>query len=234
MRLHRARNLAAGGALALLALPMLSGCNREPERRAEAPPPKNARPIARPAPPAEGEEDPNAGVTPMEQRVAVLGLLNKRNGLVRDLTLKPGESIRVGRAVVRLRACERTGQWESPQETGAFVQLLVFDYGSEQWRRAFSGWLFRERPERNIIQHPIYDVFVRSCTMRWPGETDPEAADGEDTAGPSVGASDANRRSSAPQRAEPASAPANAPAPAAPAPAANGAEANSESADNAR
>ena len=99
---------------------------------------------------------------------------------------------------------------------------------------AFSGWLFRERPERNIIQHPIYDVFVRSCTMRWPGETDPEAADGEDTAGPSVGASDANRRSSAPQRAEPASAPANAPAPAAPAPAANGAEANSESADNAR
>ena len=29
------------------------------------------------------------GTTPMAQRVAVLGLLNKRNGIVRDLTLKP-------------------------------------------------------------------------------------------------------------------------------------------------
>ena len=35
------------------------------------------------------------GVTPMAERVAVLGLLNKRNGIVRDLTLKPGQAIRV-------------------------------------------------------------------------------------------------------------------------------------------
>ena len=31
-----------------------------------------------------------AGTTPMPERVAVLGLLNKRNGLSRDLTLRPG------------------------------------------------------------------------------------------------------------------------------------------------
>jgi hypothetical protein len=45
--------------------------------------------------------EPVAGVTPMAERVAVLGLLNKRNGIVRDITLKPGQAIRFRDAVVR-------------------------------------------------------------------------------------------------------------------------------------
>ena len=109
------------------------------------------------------------GATPMAERVAVVGLLNKRNGLVRDLEMKPGESARVGRAIVRLRACEQTAPWEDPPETGAFVQLTVQDQRDDKWYRVFSGWIFRERPDRNVIQHPIYDVFVKSCAMTYPG-----------------------------------------------------------------
>src|SRR3712207_9503090 len=51
---------------------------------------------------------PAAGTTPMAERVAVLGLLNKRNGISREITLKPGQAVRVGDAIVRLRACERS------------------------------------------------------------------------------------------------------------------------------
>ena len=109
------------------------------------------------------------GATPMDQRVAVVGLLNKRNGLVRDLEMKPGDTVRAGRAIVRLRACETTAPWEDPPETGAFVQLTVQDQRDDKWYRVFSGWLFKERPERNVIQHPIYDVFVKSCAMTYPG-----------------------------------------------------------------
>lgn len=109
------------------------------------------------------------GATPMADRVAVLGLLNKRNGLVRELEMKPGEAVREGRAIVRLRACEQTAPWEDPPETGAFVQLTVQDQRDDKWRRVFSGWLFRERPDRNVIEHPIYDVFVKSCAMTYPG-----------------------------------------------------------------
>ena len=25
-----------------------------------------------------------------------------------------------------------------------------------------------DRPDRNVVQHPIYDVWVRSCAMEWP------------------------------------------------------------------
>ena len=107
------------------------------------------------------------GGTPMAERIAVVGLLNKRNGVSRDVTLKPGQAVRIGDAIVRLRACEHTAPWEQDQLTGAFVQLDV--RGSDRhWRRAFSGWLFKERPGLNVVQHPVYDVWTKSCTMSWP------------------------------------------------------------------
>lgn len=105
--------------------------------------------------------------TPMAERVGVLGILNKRNGITRNLEMKPGEALRVGNAIVRLRACEETAPWEEVPETGAFVQLDVLG-NDKKWRRVFSGWLFKERPERNVVQHEIYDVWVKSCTMSWP------------------------------------------------------------------
>lgn len=109
-----------------------------------------------------------AGTTPMNQRLAVLALLNKRNGQVRDLTLKPGEAIRAGDAVVRLRACEETAPWEVDHYVGAFVQLDR-ELPNKKWRRVFSGWLYRERPSLNVIIDPLYDVSVKSCAMRFPG-----------------------------------------------------------------
>ena len=109
----------------------------------------------------------DSGTTPMAQRVAVIGLLNKRNGDARDLTLKVGQAVRLGDTVVRLRACEETAPWENDHLTGAFVQLDVRGY-DKHWRRAFSGWLYKERPSLNVVQHPIYDVWTKSCTMSFP------------------------------------------------------------------
>ena len=65
------------------------------------------------------------GATPREERVATLGLLNKRNNVSRDFEMKPGEATRVGDVVIRLRACEKTAPWELPQDEGAFVQVFV-------------------------------------------------------------------------------------------------------------
>ncbi len=116
----------------------------------------------------------DAGTTPMNQRVAVLGLLNKRNGVSRDLTLKPGQAVRVGDVVVRMSACEQTAPWEQQTLTGAFVQLDVQNV-ERRWQRVFSGWLYKERPQLNVVLHPIYDVWTKSCAMSFPG-TEPVAA----------------------------------------------------------
>lgn len=108
-----------------------------------------------------------AGVTPMAERVAVIGLLNKRNGIVRDLTLKPGQAMRVKDVTVRLRACETTAPWEAEKLTGAFIQMDV-KRSDGQWVRRFSGWLYKESPSLNVVEDPVYDVWPKSCAMSWP------------------------------------------------------------------
>lgn len=115
------------------------------------------------------------GATPLGERVATIGLLNKRNNLSRDFEMRPGEIREEGPVILRLSTCERTAPWEMPQETGAFVQLDVLERGQSEHTRVFSGWLFKESPSLNVVEHPIYDVWVKNCAMRFPGE---DAADG--------------------------------------------------------
>ena len=118
--------------------------------------------------------------TPVKDRVATLGLLNKRNNLTQDLKLKSGESVRVGNVIVKLAACERSLPWEQPQQTAAFVQVFVEERQNTSqalaWHKVFSGWLFKESPSLNVVQHPVYDVWVKDCAMKFPGEEDDPAA----------------------------------------------------------
>lgn len=141
-----------------------------------------------------------AGIgTPMAERVAVIGFLNKRNGKSQDYELKPGESVRVGnQAIIRVRACEKTAPWESFQDSGAFVQLFVNakrsgQSGPDRFEPTFSGWLFKNHPAANVVENELYDVWIKDCRMSFPGEE--EALGGVTTGTPSG----ANRTSSADQ-----------------------------------
>jgi hypothetical protein len=120
----------------------------------------------KPAPQVETVIQPQKGDTPMAERVATIGILNKRNGLSRDLKLKPGQAVRIGDLVVRLRACETTADWEADRLSGAFVQVIVKNTTGDNWRKVFSGWLFKETPSLNVVEHPVYDVWAKDCTMR--------------------------------------------------------------------
>jgi len=160
----------------------------------------------------------SSDVTPMAERVAVLGILNKRNGLSRDLTLKPGQAVRIDDVVVRLRACETTAPWEPQKLTGAFVQLDVPT--GNQLRRVFSGWLFAESPSLNLVEHPIWDVWTKSCAMTHP-DTGPATVAASSRGGGSSSRSSARNASA--DAAAPAAGSTAAPAPsdASPAPSAS-------------
>ena len=75
---------------------LLAGCNR-----AASPDERGTMVDAR-----KGAVLQHVGETPMAERVAVIGLLNKRNGIVRNLTMMPGQALRIRDVIVRLRACE--------------------------------------------------------------------------------------------------------------------------------
>ena len=117
--------------------------------------------------------------TPVKDRVATLGLLNKRNNETQDLVLKTGEARRIGNIVVKLATCEKTLPWEHPPETGAFVQVFVDERDTISqpltWHKVFSGWLFKNSPSLNVVEHPVYDVWVKDCAMKFPGEEESPA-----------------------------------------------------------
>lgn len=169
---------AYGIAVHALAVCALAACSEEPQppRTIETRVPDE---FARSAPPP-APSGASIG-TPMAERVATIGVLNKRNNIAQDLKLKPGETRRIGDVIVALKACERTAPWEMPQETGAFVQVFVQPAGNAQaaFGRVFSGWLFKESPSLNVVEHPIYDVWVKDCAMSFPGE-EGSADDGDD------------------------------------------------------
>lgn len=170
-------------AVPIIAALALAGCGQaEPEPVAE---PEAAVPQddgAEAAEPADASQDAPAEIsdaTPMAERVATIGLLNKRNNVSKDFEVRPGETIEEGPVTIRLEACERTAPYEFPQETGAFVQVDVLDRGESERVRVFSGWLFKENPSLNVVEHPIYDVWVKDCAMRYPGEDPIEVAPAE-------------------------------------------------------
>jgi hypothetical protein len=144
-------------ALVLLVL-AVAACKRGDEQNTSQPIITNAA-----APPSVNQP----GVTPMGQRIAVLGLLNKRNGIVQNVSLHPGQSVRWKDMIVRLRACETTAPWEEEKLTGAFVQVDV-QRPDKAWARVFSGWLYKESPSLNVVENAVYDVWPKSCEMTYP------------------------------------------------------------------
>ena len=184
----------------LIALALVAGCGKGTEENASKPVITNSTvPLS-----------PNApGVTPMGQRVAVLGILNKRNGIVQDVTLHPGQSVRWKDVIVRLRACEATAPWEDEKLTGAFVQVDV-QQPDRRWLRVFSGWLYKESPSLNVVENAVYDVTPKSCEMTFPaGPSAPAApvsssnlSSAKKSAGPAGGTVDATDATAPPPAAE--------------------------------
>jgi hypothetical protein len=158
---------AARALMALVPLALLAACEWSADQ-----PETVEFSVKQPAPASDdgGAAAEDSEATPMEERVAVLGLLNKRNNVSEEIELKPGEAAEIGPVTIRLSACERTAPWEMPQEVGAFVQVDIRDRAGASPAQVFSGWLFRESPSLNVVEHPIYDVWVKNCTMTFPGE----------------------------------------------------------------
>jgi hypothetical protein len=100
-------------------------------------------------------------------RVLVVGALAKRTGETRFFTLKPGQYVDFAALRIIARTCETTPPWERPALSGAFVQVDERRPGQPA-ARVFSGWLYAQSPSLNVMEHPRYDVWLKSCTMAFP------------------------------------------------------------------
>ncbi len=155
--------LRTNGLIGLAGL-LLAGPAFAQELATDAPKPADA--AAKPKPAAPPAAKPVAQPTPMADRVVRFAVLDKQNGKARDFLAHPGQVVTTGRLTIHVRACEATPPWDRPW-SGAFLQVDEQPRRAAQ-RRIFSGWLFAESPSINALQHQYYDVWVKSCTMRFP------------------------------------------------------------------
>ena len=76
-------------------------------------------PAAAPAPPPARPAAPRVTqITPVNERVLVVGALAKRTGETRFLTLKPGQYLDFAGIRITARTCETTPPWEWPNLQG--------------------------------------------------------------------------------------------------------------------
>ena len=90
-------------ALVLMALVALAGCKRGNDDQAEAVATEVPKAVA--ATPVGISAVESQFGTPVKDRVATIGLLNKRNNDSPDLVMKSGESRRRGKVIVLLASC---------------------------------------------------------------------------------------------------------------------------------
>jgi hypothetical protein len=158
--------------------------------------PKPAAPTPTAAKPATTQ--PATGITPPAERVVTVAALDKRTGQTRDYVGNPGQQFSFGALTVRVRTCETTPPWEQ-KLTGAFL-LIDETIGRAAPKRVYSGWMFAESPSLHPLEHARYDIWVKSCTMRFP-ETGPATVAAGSVGGDKPSASKAKKSAEAPNAA---------------------------------
>ena len=93
------------------------------------------------------------------QGSATLQALDKVNAQNATLTVKVGQSATFGSLVITVQACDIRPP-DQPPDAAAY--LVVTDTHANS--PGFKGWMLKQEPEVNMLEHPIYDLRVTGCT----------------------------------------------------------------------
>jgi hypothetical protein len=106
--------------------------------------------------------------------VLVMTGLDKITGRPTRVVAHLNQPVQFATLTITARYCYSTPPSETP-ETSAFLQIE--DHRPDQQaREVFSGWMYASSPGLNGLQHPLYDVWVISCSANVPGQTRPTVA----------------------------------------------------------
>jgi hypothetical protein len=129
---------------------------------------------------APGEQQPAAPTIPTgppptpPNAVLVMTGLDKITGRPTRIVAHLNQPVQFATLTITAHYCYSTPPSETP-ETSAFLQIE--DHRPDQQpHEVFSGWMYASSPGLNGLQHPLYDVWVISCSANAPGQTRPTVA----------------------------------------------------------
>lgn len=88
---------------------------------------------------------------------AVVRVMNKDAGKVQEFIVPVGEELQFEKMYINVRACKQTDPFDA-ENHWAFLEITENVKGP-----VFGGWMNRNEPGDNPLQHPDYDVWLVRC-----------------------------------------------------------------------
>lgn len=107
---------------------------------------------------AQREQEP---APPVPGQKVVLRGLDKMTGALGETEASVGETAKLWRLEIDVKACFSRVEASQSAAGSAFVQIRDTKNGGEE--QVFSGWMFAASPALSAMDHPRYDVWVLSC-----------------------------------------------------------------------
>lgn len=100
----------------------------------------------------------------IKNKVAEFTGVDKITGRIISFDVYVNETVQFGALQVTPRVCNSSPETEEPK-TDSFVEVdeITLD---RKIRRIFTGWMFAESPGLNAVEHPVYDVWLKTCKMQ--------------------------------------------------------------------
>jgi hypothetical protein len=93
--------------------------------------------------------------------IAMFAGLDKIMAITTNFEAKIGEEAKFGDLIVKADVCNTKPITEDPK-TASFVEIDQVGKEGDR-KRIFSGWMFKESPGLNALEHPIFDVWLTGC-----------------------------------------------------------------------
>lgn len=110
-------------------------------------------------------EAPQEAITTLDEQVTMVSLkaLNKITARTEIIAVKLGWPTRFGNMEITLHHCWKAPPTERPE---AKALLEIWEHKpDEDEQKIFHGWMFKSSPGLSSLEHPVYDVAVKDCTI---------------------------------------------------------------------
>ncbi|MBV8594141.1 MAG: DUF2155 domain-containing protein [Caulobacteraceae bacterium] len=127
---------------------------------AETPPPPPDLPPTPPPPPK-----------PVRSPLAVLQVLDKVSAETLRFEAPVGRKIQYKNLIVQVKACETRGLTDPLPKPSAYLEIssrYMSGGRRAETEQVYSGWMFANAPTVHALEHPVYDLWLISCSAAAP------------------------------------------------------------------
>ena len=102
----------------------------------------------------------NLGPEDMSVEINVLDKVSSKNTIIK---LNIGEEKKFQNLLIKVLKCKNSKFDDDPEIT-AYIQVKDLNISNNEKVFIFNGWTFSSSPTVNPFDHPVYDLWLSSCT----------------------------------------------------------------------